>query len=226
MPPLKRPAAHGAPVKAEILSPAAKKKPGEGTPVKTAPPEPGAAKKKPGEGTPVKTAPPEPGEGEAEVPATPEAKARASPKPKTSPCRVKLSPRVLAKVKAKAKAKAMAKPGEGTLAPVPRDAWKDVHYQLKSLEKAGKSSLKKSFQACQSQQAKRRWYYNIFLLDPAISKKEVHNKSLEKASTENSISRGWVTKWKVGELEGANPQAHDFEELCDGAVEGWSGKST
>ena len=66
----------------------------------------------------------------------------------------------------------------------------------------------------------RRWYYNIFLLDPAISKKEVHNKSLEKASTENSISRGWVTKWKVGELEGANPQAHDFEELCDGAVEG------
>ena len=199
-PPLKRPAAHGAPVKAELLSP--------------------AAKKKPGEGTPVKTAPPEPGEGEAEVPATPEAKARASPKPKTSPCRVKLSPRVLAKVKAKAKAKAMAKPGEGTLAPVPRDAWKDVHYQLKSLEKAGKSSLKKSFQACQSQQAKRRWYYNIFLLDPAISKKEVHKESLEKASTENSISRGWVTKWKVGELEGANPQAHDFEELCDGAVEG------
>ena len=99
-------------------------------------------------------APPEPGEGEAEVPATPEAKARASPKPKTSPCRVKLSPKVLAKVKAKAKAKAKAKPGEGTLAPVPRDAWKDVHYQLKSLEKAGKSSLKKSFQACQSQQAK------------------------------------------------------------------------
>ena len=129
-PPLKRPAAHGAPVKAELLSPAAKKKPGEGKSVKTAPP-----------------APPEPGEGEAEVPATPEAKARASPKPKTSPCRVKLSPKVLAKVKAKAKAKAKAKPGEGTLAPVPRDAWKDVHYQLKSLEKAGKSSLKKSFQA-------------------------------------------------------------------------------
>ena len=83
-----------------------------------------------------------------------------------------------------------------------------------------KSSLKKSFQACQSQQAKRRWYYNIFSLDPAISKKEVHKESLEKASTENSISRGWITKWKVGELEGANPQAHDFEELCDGAVEG------
>ena len=32
--------------------------------------------------------------------------------------------------------------------------------------------------------------------------------------------QGWVTKSKVGELEGANPQAHDFEELCDGAVEG------
>ena len=123
-------------------------------------------------------------------------------------------------MKAKAKAKPKAQPEEGTLPPVPKQAWMDVRYQLACLEKAGNSSLKKSFQTCQSQQAKRRWYYNIFLLDPAISKKEVHKESMEKASTENTVSRGWITKWKVGELEGANPQAPDFEELCDGAVEG------
>ena len=196
---MKRPAAHG-PVKEEVVSPAASRKPGEGTP------QPSPAS--------------EPGEGRDVLMKTPEAKAKASPKAKTSPLKVKLSPKVIAKVKAKAKAKSKSQPEEGRVAPVPKQAWMDVRYQLACLEKAGNTSLKKSFQACQSQQAKRRWYYNTFLLDPAIAKKEVHKESLEKASTENSISRGWITKWKVGELEGANPQAPDFEKLCDGAVEG------
>ena len=108
-------------------------------------------------------------------------------------------------MKAKAKAAAAkAKPGEGCLPSPGTAAWKDVSYQLQQMEKKGDTRLKKSFNACQSQQAKRKWYYNIFLLDPAISKKEVHKISLEKASFEITTSRGWITKWKVGELEGAN----------------------
>ena len=147
-------------------------------------------------------------------------KPKASPKPKLSPLKVSL-----AKVKAKAKAAAAkAKPGEGCLPSPGTAAWKDVSYQLQQMEKKGDTRLKKSFNACQSQQAKRKWYYNIFLLDPAISKKEVHKISLEKASFESTTSRGWITKWKVGELEGANPQAANFEELCDDAVQGMDSK--
>ena len=198
---MKRPAAA---VKAEILTPT---KPGEGKPHVT----PEKAMPVEGKGSP------------AERSKKRSPKPKASPKPKPSP--LKVSWKALAKVKAKAKAAAAkAKPGEGCLPSPGTAAWKDVSYQLQQMEKKGDTRLKKSFNACQSQQAKRKWYYNIFLLDPAISKKEVHKISLEKASFESATSRGWITKWKVGELEGANPQAANFEELCDDAVQGMDSK--
>ena len=134
---MKRPAAA---VKAEILTPT---KPGEGKPHVT----PEKAMPVEGKGSPAehsKKRPPKP---------------KASPKPKLSP--LKVSWKALAKVKAKAKAAAAkAKPGEGCLPSPGTAAWKDVSYQLQQMEKKGDTRLKKSFNACQSQQAKRKWYYN------------------------------------------------------------------
>ena len=89
-----------------------------------------------------------------------------------------------------------------------REAWKDVRYQLQKLEKAGKgSSLRKGWQNVQGQgqMAKRKWYYEVFLLDPEVSKKACHKTSLQEKGTESSPQKGWVTKYVVGKMEGPTP---------------------
>lgn len=172
----------------------------------------GAVKEEPGEGTPVKT-----GAG-----GTPKKPAEGTPKAKASPTaklKLKLSPKVLAKAKATAKAKGKAKePEEGKVA-IGKDVWKDVHNQLAKLSKSGKTHLSQSLKKATGHAAKRKWYYEQFLLDPDVSHKQVHKISLEKAKTTEKVQKGWVTKYTVGTLEGANPHAPNFEALCDAAVE-------
>ena len=172
----------------------------------------GAVKEEPGEGTPVKT-----GAG-----GTPKKPAEGTPKAKASPTaklKLKLSPKVLAKAKATAKAKGKAKePEEGKVA-IGKDVWKDVHNQLAKLSKSGKTHLSQSLKKATGHAAKRKRYYEQFLLDPDVSHKQVHKMSLEKAKTTEKVQKGWVTKYTVGTLEGANPHAPNFEALCDAAVE-------
>ncbi|CAE7672294.1 unnamed protein product [Symbiodinium sp. CCMP2592] len=68
-----------------------------------------------------------------------------------------------------AKAKAKAHP------PPSREAWKDLRYQLGSLKKAGKgANLRGQWENCKTQSEKRTFYYEVFLLDPEVSRKEVH----------------------------------------------------
>ena len=143
--------------------------------------------------------------------------------PQAPRIRMKVSPKAVAKAKAKARAKANAQsqPAEGHYEAPDREAWKDVRYQLQKLEKAGKgSSLRKGWQNVQGQgqMAKRKWYYEVFMLDPEVSKKACHKTSLQEKGTESSLQKGWVTKYVVGKMEGANPNSPDFEELCDAAV--------
>ena len=68
--------------------------------------------------------------------------------------------------------------------------------------------------------AKRDFYYNIFLLDPDVAHKQVHKESLQRHTEESTVEKGWMTKWKVGKLEGADPNLPNFESLCDLAVKG------
>ena len=143
--------------------------------------------------------------------------------PQAPRIRMKVSPKAVAKAKAKARAKANAQsqPAEGHYEAPDREAWKDVRYQLQKLEKAGKgSSLRKGWQNVQGQgqMAKRKWYYEVFMLDPEVSKKACHKTSLQEKGAESSLQKGWVTKYVVGKMEGANPNSPDFEELCDAAV--------
>ena len=58
------------------------------------------------------------------------------------------------------------------------------------LQKQGKGALRNAWEKAKqegSQQAKRDFYYNVFLLDPAVSKKEVHKESLERLPLKQGI---------------------------------------
>ena len=95
-----------------------------------------------------------------------------------------------------------------------------MSYQLKKLAKEGKPGMKAQYEKLKGMHEKRDFYYNVFLLDPSMSSKEVHKESLEKASSTSSTVRGWMTKWEIGKIQGATPELPNFESLCDKAVEG------
>ena len=120
-------------------------------------------------------------------------------------------------------ATAKAKPEKADLPPPPKAAWSDMAYQLKKLKNSGKGGeMLKAWDEAQSkgQLAKRQFYYNVFLLDANASKKEIHKASLERLTDESTKLKGWVTKWEVGKLHGADPAMPNFEALCDAACEG------
>ena len=113
------------------------------------------------------------------------------------------------------------------LAPPSKAAWNDLKYQCQTLAKKGKTHLQKAWQEAQSQgqMAKREFYYNIFLLDPDVAHKQVHKESLQRHTEESTVEKGWMTKWKIGKLEGADPSLPNFESLCDLAVKGLAERS-
>ena len=91
------------------------------------------------------------------------------------------------------------------------------------LAKEGKSGLRNAWEKASqagSQQAKREFYYHVFLLDPAVSKKAVHKESLERLQEKETTTKGWMTAYQVGVLQGADPADPDFKDLCQAACEG------
>ena len=101
--------------------------------------------------------------------------------------------------------------------------WKDVHTQVMKLAKEGKPGLRNAWEKASqagSQQAKREFYYHVFLLDPAVSKKAVHKESLERLQEKETTTKGWMTAYQVGVLQGADPSHPDFKDLCQAACEG------
>ena len=109
----------------------------------------------------------------------------------------------------------------GDYAPPSRDAWRDMKNQLISLQKAKKASgLVEAWRGKKTQSEKRQFYYEMFLLDPNVSKKEVHKQSWQKQTSLQRQIHGWMTKWEIGKLEGADSTLKNFEELCDAACKG------
>ena len=91
------------------------------------------------------------------------------------------------------------------------------------LAKEGKPGLRNVWEKASqagSQQAKREFYYHVFLLDPAVSKKAVHKESLERLQEKETTTKGWMTAYQVGVLQAADPAAPDFKDLCQAACEG------
>ena len=71
-----------------------------------------------------------------------------------------------------------------------------MSYALKKLEKAGKTEAQGG-----DQQAKRQFYYNVFLLDPSQSQKAVHKESLERLKASETTTKGWFTAVQIGKME-------------------------
>ena len=115
------------------------------------------------------------------------------------------------------------KPVKAGLPPPGKEVWKDVHTQVMKLSKEGKPALRNAWEKASqagSQQAKREFYYNVFLLDPNVSQKAVHKESLERLQEKETTTKGWMTAYQIGVLQGADPLDPDFKELCTAACEG------
>ena len=177
--------------------------------VKLEPPTPKKALK------PAKASSPKPADAEAEP-----AKASA-PKPAEAPAKAS-APKPAKAPPPKPAQASVSKPEKKSLAPPSKAAWNDLKYQCQTLAKKGKTHLQKAWQEAQSQgqMAKREFYYNIFLLDPDVAHKQVRKESLQRHTEESTVEKGWMTKWKIGKLEGADPTLPNFESLCDLAVKG------
>ena len=117
-----------------------------------------------------------------------------------------------------------AKPEKAGQLPAPgKEAWKDVHTQVMKLSKGGDHKLRNAWEKAKNegtQQAKRDFYYNIFLLDSSVAKKEVHKTSLERLTETEKSLKGWMTSFQIAKLQGADPQDPNFKELEKAAVQG------
>eukprot|EP00435_Cladocopium_sp_Y103_P007573 s1024_g2.t1 len=155
----------------------------------------------------------EPGEAEVEPGEAEEEQAEPDKADETEPVKAaKVPPK--AKGKAKAKAKGLPAPSKA--------AWNDMAYSIKKLAKAGKPGMAEAWQKASSgsQQQKREFYYNIFLLDPEQSSKQVHKESLERLTVSQKTIKGWMTATEIGKLDGLDPSDPDFKVLCAAACEG------
>ena len=102
-----------------------------------------------------------------------------------------------------------------------RDAWRDMRNQLISLEKAKKAPhLMEAWKGKRTQAEKRQFYYEVFLLDPLVSQKSVHKAASQKNYSLQRQVEGWMTKWEIGKLEGADPCMPNFQDLCEAACKG------
>ena len=121
---------------------------------------------------------------------------------------------------------AAGKPGkaskkEDNYAPPSRDAWRHMRNQLISLEKAKTASgLVQAWKGEKTQPQKRRSYYDVLLLNPNVTKQEVHKQSWQKQTSLQRHVHGWMRKWELVNVEGADPSMPNFEELCAAACKG------
>ena len=97
-----------------------------------------------------------------------------------------------------------------------------MSYALKKLEKAGKHEFPQAWKEAQGggHQAKRHLYYNVFMLDPTQGKKAAHKESMERLTTKETKTMGWLTASQIGKMQGADPTHKDFDLLCKAACEG------
>ena len=71
-----------------------------------------------------------------------------------------------------------------------------------------------------TQAEKRQFYYEVFSLDPLVSQKSVHKEASQKNYSLQRQVEGWMTKWEIGKLEGADPCMPNFQDLCEAACKG------
>jgi len=119
------------------------------------------------------------------------------------------------------KAKA-AKPQE--YPKIPQEEAKRMAYKLKALSAKGDPKLKDAYAACHTQQQKRQFYYEHFLLDPSVSEKTVLKKDSEQQHDIEDVHDGWFTMEKIAEFKGILPSCEKYQEKCQAWVKDLSSR--
>ena len=91
-------------------------------------------------------------------------------------------------------------------------------YKLKALSAKGDPKLKDAYAACHTQQQKRQFYYEHFLLDPSVSEKTVLKKDSEQQHDIEDVHDGWFTMEKIAEFKGILPSCEKYQEKCQACV--------
>ena len=159
----------------------------------------------------------------ASVPATPKASPKGHVKIEVS------SPNKAAAAKATA-AKASAakdtgaplalKDAAGKYPRIPEKQAKALNQKLKSLSLAGKPGLQEGFNRCKSQQEKRAFYYEVYLLDPEVSNKKVAKRDTQEEDDNETVQKGWFTDDEVAQFKGILPQNDNYSKLKEAACQG------
>ena len=103
---------------------------------------------------------------------------------------------------------------------IPTEEAKRMAYKLKILSAKGDTKLKEGYAACRTQQEKRKFYYEHFLLDPSVSEKTVLKKDSEQQHDIEDVIDGWFTMEKIAEYKGILPSCEKYQEKCQACVKG------
>jgi hypothetical protein len=112
-------------------------------------------------------------------------------------------------------------PAQGLLPPIPKKQAQDMAYKLKAMAKAGSGKLLKEYNACngQGQQAKRHFFYNVYMLDPEVSQKTVRKTDMEDQEEVQQTVDDWFTADQIAGFKGISERDPNYEALRQAAVQ-------
>ena len=115
-------------------------------------------------------------------------------------------------------------PARGTgakpLPKIPQKEAKLMSQRLKALKEKGKPELKEQYSLCKTQQEKRDFFYNVYMLDPEVSSKKVRKQDSDKQKEQVSTMEGWWTKEQIAKDKGILPHMDNYKALTDASVAG------
>ena len=114
---------------------------------------------------------------------------------------------------------AQGKP-EKAYPPMPPGAAKDVNYKLKALAKKGDPELLNAYQACRSQQLKREFYFDRFLLDPRTSTRSAKKSARKLEEEAEEVQKGWWTGEQIADFKGISPHRPGYEDKVIACIKG------
>ena len=86
--------------------------------------------------------------------------------------------------------------------------------------KNGKPELKDQYNLCKTQQDKKDFFYNVYLLDPEVSSKKIRKLDSDKQKEQVSTMEGWWTKEQMAQDKGILPHMDNYKALTDASVAG------
>ena len=113
-----------------------------------------------------------------------------------------------------------AKAQAGNLPAIPQKEAVQMNYKLKALAAKGDTDLAKQFASCKTQQEKRAFFYNVYVLDPKVSSKKVAKRDVEEDNDIENEEEGWWTAEVIAEWKGIKPGCSNYEAKVQAAVEG------